>query len=220
MRLTTTITAATAIIASAAVALGVANASTIQFNNVGVSAPTLSGTVDGVGITVTAATSNLTTLNPATATGTGTVDPFGPFNTGELNITASGLGVTSTGLDGSDQFDGLGFRDLAILSFDQTVTLRSIDFSFVDGNDDFVLFAGDSVGDLTAFSLQDVMASVSGLDVVASVFAIGAFDFNDNFRISTIEFDAAAVPLPAAAPLFIGALMAGGIARRRARRAA
>ena len=216
MTLRTALRAALAAAAGAAACLGAASATTITLDAATLSsAPVLSGTVDGTRVTASAATWTYGTWDAASRTGTGAIDLFGPEDAATLTMTRGhGLALRNSPWDRNHQIDGSGRLDLVVLEFGRSVTLEGLGFGYVDRNDDFVLFAGDTLDDLVAYSAMDVASRVS-LAVTGRVFGIGALGGNDDFKLTAIQFDAAAVPVPAAAPLFAGALVLASAARRR-----
>ena len=219
MNISKSLAAAAAVLTLAATG---ANAATISFTDQNVTAPSITYTADGVGVTATAATWTEDSYDANAEAGTGTIDLFGDFfDTAVLDTSSFGMALTNALFFGipldEHQIDGQGNRDLVLFEFDQAVRLTGLTFSFVDEADDFVLFAADSTGALSVFSLMDVMSGDVALDVVGSSFGIGAFGADDAFKLTAMSFELAPVPLPAAAPLFAGAMVLGGLARRRAR---
>ena len=196
--------------------MAAAEAHTITFTDYRASGPQLGGTFGGVGVTATAATWTEDAFDADTATGTGTPDLYGPLlDSGTIDTSRFGLASYSSFLDTSHQIDGFGLRDLVVFDFDEAVRLTGLTFSFVDADDDFVLFVGDANGALSAFRLLDVLAGGVALDVVGRSFGIGAFDASDDFKLTSLSFDAAPVPVPAAAPLFLAGLGLAAAARRK-----
>lgn len=161
--------------------------------------PSLSYTVDGIGLTVTAQ-SYL----------------FGAPLT--VNTAAEGLGVRTSGLDNSNQIDGFGVAEVLIFSFDREVELKSVAFSLVHRLDTFSFFVGaDTPWDLTEVSFASDF-DLSGY--TGTVFGIGTINPLSAFRIASIEaVDAAPapVPVPAAAFALMGGLGALTALRRRRR---
>ena len=142
-----------------------------------------------------------------------------------LGRYSGGLGVMSS-LDGSHQVDGGIFQDELIeFSFDSSVQLRAVNFSLVDRNDGF-RWGYDSDND-GSFGLDDWLSGGHDIpgkkifvdfgDISSSVFVIGAFGWNDQWKLEsmTVEYDPAVVPLPATA-LLLGAALGGfGMVARR-----
>ena len=208
--------AAAAVALLAPIALtGAAQATTITFTDYDVTGPQLTGVFGGVQVTATAATWTQGGFDAASGTGTGTIDLYGPvFDSAVLDASSYGLALQNSFLD-SHLIDGFGLKDIVLFEFDAAVRLTELAFSFVDADDDFVLFVGDGTGALSAFSLMDVLTGSVALDVVGRSFGIGAFDASDNFKLTAMTFEAAPVPVPAAALLFLAGLGLAGAARRR-----
>ncbi len=131
------------------------------------------------------------------------------------------------------QIDGHGLKEAVIFSFDHDVTLDSVMFNthYLHDHDDFVLFAGDSLDDLTTFTLfKDIgeTASLAGeftLDIVGKVFAIGAKGKHSAFKITALDYTKwvpenppTPTPVPGDLPLMLTAL--GGFGFMRSRRKA
>ena len=208
-----TLRTALAALASAAAWLGAANAATVALDHVSIApSGTLSGVIGDVAVTATAATWE------RNGDDTGTIDLLGANDAATLQAWAGhGLGLTNDPHgDSSHMIDGYGTLDLVILEFAREVTLTGLGFSYVHAWDDFVLFSGDSVETLTAYSLMDVARGVVGLDVTARVFGIGASDWNDGFKLTAIDLDVAPVPVPGAALFALTGIAGAGWARRRA----
>ena len=203
-----------AALAGAAALAGTADATTIQFTDYHATGQVLGGTFGGVDVTASAATWTRTDVDWSARAGAGVIDLYGPTDQAELNVSPWGLAMFNGPNDTSHQIDGYGADDLVLFTFSETVALTALSFGFVDRDDDFVLFAGDTMDALSAFSLTDVHGSVA-LFVTGRVFGVGAFDWTDDFKLTALSFDAAAVPVPAAAPLFAGAVALAGAARRR-----
>ena len=167
-------------------------------------------TVDGITITAQAGTFAQTSFTDPDGTGVITL------GTG-LNVNEGGLGVDRGGFDSND-VDGFGPNDIIVFSFSEAVTLSSASFASFDGllPDEFVLFAGDDLAGLTAFT-EFAIGDLVALDVAGRVFGIGARSFEDDFVITALDF--APVPLPGAAALMVAGLGGLGVARRRAKAA-
>ena len=165
-------------------------------------------TVAGVTITAQAGTFEQTSFDDPDGTGVITL-------TTGLDVNDGGLGV-DRGFFDSDDVDGFGPNDIIVFSFSQAVTLNAASFASFDGflPDEFVLFAGDDLGDLTAFT-EFAIGDRVALDVVGRVFGIGARSFEDDFVVTALDF--APVPIPGAAALMITGLGGLGLARRRAK---
>ncbi len=141
---------------------------------------------------------------------------------GRVGQYAWGLGATTRWHD-SHQVDGYKGNDILIFSFDQKVTLEKVAFSYVDGNDRFRFFHDtDHDGELTDFgtSIDIPYGNVYVFNSVwdGKLFGIGAKGKYDNFKIE--GFHVTPIPLPAALPLFAGALGLLGLFGWRRKRAA
>ena len=213
MTLRTALRPALAALASAAACLGAANAATVTLDQVSTGpTATLSGVIGDVAVTATAATWERRT------DGTGVIDLLGANDAATIQAWAGhGLGlVNDPHGDSNHTIDGYGTLDLVILEFPRDVTLTGLSFSYVQAWDDFVLFSGDSVETLSAYSLMDVARGVVALDVTARVFGIGASDWNDSFKLTAIDLDVAPVPVPGAALFALTGIACAGWARKRA----
>ena len=199
-------------LASAAVCFGAANAATVMLDraNIG-AAPVLSGMIGDVAVSATAATWE------RNADGTGRIDLLGANDTATLQAWAGhGLGLRNDPQgDTSHTIDGFGTLDLVVLEFGREVTLSGLGFSYVNAWDDFVLFSGDSLETLTAYSLMDVAHGMVALDVTARVFGIGASDWNDSFKLTAIDLEVAAVPVPGAVLFALTGFAGAAWTRRR-----
>ncbi len=204
---------------------GTASAATVNlYRSSGyVESPTLSGTFDGVGVTLTAATWTLDSFNSTTDTGTGTIDPLGPSDQAEFSYSTGGLGIINSSGDNSHEIEGNGWKDIAIFEFDHKVTLDWMKFNYVDSNDDVAVFVGDSLAGLTDFSLYNILGSAPtgearvDLDLMGQVFAFGAKHTFDNFKLKQFSFSKVTdpVPLPGGLALMATAVAAAGFVRSR-----
>ena len=162
--------------------------------------------VDGVSVTVRAGTfsnANLSDIN---------------YGSRRVDIDHNGLGADS--FWDSDTIDGSFGNDVLVFSFSDSVSINTIGFSEVDGNDDFAFgtVTGNSFDRVVNF--QDVLTSTdvsvfaSDIERTGFVFGIGAIGFGDNFRITSLNVTS--VPLPAAGLLLLAALsLTAGFGRRR-----
>ncbi len=199
-----------ALAAAFAVSGGAANAVTFGFGGTTADSPSKSFNVAGIGLTVTAGTFS-TGGNPSNIN----------FNTRAVDQTNGTLG--SDGIGDIGQVDGNLGNDILVFTFDQIVSIDSIGFSNVDGNDDFAF--GTVVGNVFSrlVSFQDVQNTVLTASFlnpislsVGTSFGIGAIGSLDNFRINNMSVTA--VPLPAALPLLacgVGILGFAGWRRKR-----
>ena len=150
----------------------------------------------------------------------------GVVNAGNVGLWSNGLGILS---GSSDQHfvDGRGNNEVLSFYFSQAVKFVSITFSYNDGNDDFAFFFNDDsnnnlVGDRVwrekdipssgTFTLT-ALNSGSAYNAFGTLFGIGAFGNNDEFKIASVTVSA--VPIPGALPLLLSALGAMGWGARR-----
>lgn len=177
-----------------------ASAATVNLQGNATAAPSFSTSIDGVGLTVTAYRNNL----------------FGGGTTA-INVTQSltgGLGATYP-LDNTADLDGV-LDEFLVFTFASAVKLSSILFGNVDGNDDWDLWIDNGTGFAQVAFDSDLNPYLFN-DAVVTSLRIGADGLNDNFRVKELNA-VAAVPLPAAGFLLIGAL--GGLAAMRRRKMA
>ncbi len=134
---------------------------------------------------------------------------------------STGLGVTSHSGD-SHQVDGANRNDIVKFTFDYEVILKAVTFSYVDGNDEFS-FATMDGGPLGVIA-RNVNIPGTGFATYTfnsiwqgTMFGIGAWDGNDNFKIKALHYDKVnVVPLPASVLLLGSAIgIAGFVGRRR-----
>ncbi|WP_152613077.1 hypothetical protein [Tateyamaria sp. ANG-S1] len=148
------------------------------------------------------------------------------FNTRLVDQDNDGLGADAPFFD-SDQIDGFFGNDVLVFSFSREVTLDSILFGNVDGNDDFAFgsVVGSSFSRIVSF--QDVpttsfdLAGISpnGENIGLS-FGIGAIGRNDDFTVAGLSFTPTPIPLPATGFLLLGALGLGAAGARMRRKQA
>lgn len=140
-------------------------------------------------------------------------------NAGYPLITTSGqgLGVRNGPYDiafgNGNAVDGLGASDWLTVTFDTAVrfvsaTLGTFNSHWFDFDD-----AAFSVDGGAYVSADD--ATYSFGDVIATSFSVRAFNYNDDFTLSSFTVEAAPVPLPATALLLMGGLAGFGVLRRR-----
>lgn len=149
-----------------------------------------------------------------------------------------GVGV-STSRDDDHQVDGRDrpggnnreVDEFVQFAFNQPIKILGVDFSFVGGNDDFrwlidtnnngSLGIGDFLSPETDIPNSTIFSLFGG--ATTNVFGIGAFRTNDEWKLKSIkvDYEVAPVPLPAALPLFVGALsLLGFLGWRRKQSAA
>ena len=187
-----------------------ASAATFDFTGVNeLDSSSKSFSAGGINLTVTAGTFG-TASNPSNIN----------FNTRLVDLDPDGLGADGP-LDG-DQVDGGGGNDVLVFTFDTTVTIDSIVFGNVDSNDDFSFGSVDGASYTRFVNFQDVVSPIAASSFLTlaertgTAFGIGAIGPFDNFTIKGLTVTA--VPLPAALPLFMGALsLLGFLGWRRKR---
>lgn len=161
-------------------------------------APSYSFSADGINMTATGFTDLV----------------FSGLQQTDVTQDTTGLGVTRF-FDTDSDLDGQ-VDEFLVFTFDQTVKFFTILFEDVDPNDDWDLFVDSGSGfaqvaDENTDNPYSFSAGTNGNRV-----AIGADGGNDSFRVSSITV--AAVPLPAAGLLMLGAL--GGLIGLRRRKSA
>ncbi|WP_420333389.1 VPLPA-CTERM sorting domain-containing protein [Roseibium sp.] len=137
---------------------------------------------------------------------------------------STGLGVYSHRGD-SHQVDGRGRNDIVKFTFDHEVILEAVTFSYVDRNDEFS-FATVDGGPLGVIA-RNVNIPGTGFATYTfnsiwqgTMFGIGAWDKNDNFKIKALHYSKVnVVPLPASVLLLGTALGFAGFASRRRNKA-
>lgn len=164
-------------------------------------------------------TSHSFTKDGLTLTATATANG----NSAKVYQSVFGLGVNSHFLD-NPQVDGLIKKETLWLTFDNTVSLAKLKFAFTDfiGKSNKVRLLdgqGDLIGDMTLSTNNQILGfktlDLLGYDLKGEKFGLTVTDYDDSFKLKTLE--AAVVPVPAAAPVGL-AMMAGFAAIRRIRR--
>lgn len=193
---------------------------------VGQYAPSLSTTIDGIGVTITGQTyADVTLGNDATITQTA------PFI--GVGINNNGLGVCPPNKPGNncqggaasgDQIGGgssSSTTDNQMLAFDftQSVTIIGVTWHNNDTNDFVDFFVGD---DWTLTAQQFAIAPPNRTDAVnfgpLMTFGIGLQDHSDQLRVAglRVQYDVVApVPVPAAGLMLLTALGGAAALRRR-----
>ena len=203
------------VVAALGLALFSTQASAVTFDFTGTNeldSNVKSFTVDGLTVDVTAGTFS-TGSNPSNIN----------FSTRRVDLDPDGLGADG-GFFESDQVDGNLGNDVLVFSFSSNVIIDSIIFGNLDGNDDFAFGAVDGSSFLRFVNFQDAISPIAASSFLTlaqrtgSAFGIGAIGWNDNFTIAGLTVSQ--VPLPAALPLFMGALSLLGLLGWRRKRVA
>ncbi len=166
---------------------------------------------DGITLTVTPAAITLGATPPQDTVAT----------QGQVGQYSGGLGISQNGSD-NHQVDGSGVNELLVLAFSETVRIVSAEFRYVSSDDDFEFWHdnepnGSLNGDYVfTADIPGSLVYVFGGNFVSSLFGIGATHYSDDFKLYALTVSP--VPLPAALPLFAGAIGAFGAARWRKRR--
>jgi hypothetical protein len=146
---------------------------------------------------------------------------------GQVGQYNGGLGISQAGPD-SHTVDGGGTNELLRLAFSETVRFVSAEFRYIESGSRFE-FWHDSANDGALDGDYQFTVAIPGsltytlLDTyIGDLFGIGALKHHDSFKLYSITVSP--VPLPAALPLFAGALglfsAAGWRQRRKAAAAA
>ncbi|WP_025898651.1 VPLPA-CTERM sorting domain-containing protein [Sneathiella glossodoripedis] len=196
-----------AIVAAFLTVAGSANAATMWFTsgNGTAGANSYSFTVDGV---------------------TAVATPMGRSNGGQtIHQYSTGLGVYSSdcnyscSTDSDHQVDGYMYGEAVRLRFSEPVLLTSILFSYVGWNDDFKYRVDRQSWSARLDIPNDSSYEFAGDGILGQVFRIGAFDYNDEWKLRGVSFSTiSAVPLPPALLMF-GAALAGLALFRRGKKA-
>jgi len=180
---------------------------TFNFNQILIgNRDSISYTIDGIGLTITAGTFS-SNSNPST------ID----FATRRVSRDfIDGLGAD--GRRDIDEVDGRNGNDVLVFTFDTLVRVEEIEFSpfDIDGNDDFAFgsVSGGQFDRIVDFQPVSTPFNVNRLGGNTGVaFGVGAIGRNDNFSITDITVSQ--VPLPAAGWMFLTGL--GGLAAIRRR---
>ena len=153
------------------------------------------------------------------------------YNSSIRNWQGYGLGVQNGSSDNSHQVDNSGYKDFVLFQFDNNVRVNSVTVDSYGTNDIDASWWYGNISDLPAtlngsdFTNGNYSGTTSnpytydlGSMVIGNVLLFGTRwdQSNDLFKIAAIDFELAAVPLPAAVYLFgTGALALYGFSRRR-----
>ncbi|MBF9029789.1 VPLPA-CTERM sorting domain-containing protein [Rhodobacterales bacterium HKCCE3408] len=122
------------------------------------------------------------------------------------------------GIDGGWAVDGRGIAEMLTLDFgSQLVSITQLVFGKIEAGDDFILYTfGNGAGTAPTAStgLTSVFASFAPTPF-ASVFGVAAPGYDDEWKLRSVSFDVAPVPVPAAGLLLVGGLGALSLMRRR-----
>jgi len=183
---------------------------TFNFSGNGGLSPTYMFSEDGIDLTVTPAS---ITIGPTIPQDTVAIQ-------GQVGQYSGGLGISQNGNE-NHQIDGSGVDELLIMAFSTPVEIVSAEFRYVSSNDDFE-FWHDSGNDDSLNGDYIFSADIPGTLIytfaggfISDLFGIGATHYSDDFKLYAVTVSP--VPLPAALPLFAGALGLFGAARWRRR---
>jgi hypothetical protein len=163
------------------------------------------------------------TITPAAITLGPTIPDDTVATQGQIGQYSGGLGISQPGSD-SHQVDGYGVDELLVFAFSETVQFISAKFTYVGSDDGFEFWFDQGMdsslnGDyqFTA-DIPDSLVYVLTDTYISDLFGIGAVYKKHDFKLHSITVSP--VPLPAALPLFAGALGLFGAAGWRQRRKA
>jgi hypothetical protein len=192
-----------AALAASLLAISTASASVINLAGSGGLEDSYSFSVDGINLTVTAATFN----NSGEILGDAKIGQY-----------SNGLGVTSSYHD-DHYVDGKNGNDVLIFEFEKAVKFDSVTFAYNDRNDEFTFFfAADEIQGLELISNNVDLPGGSNFyatyvfqqEWISTLFGIGAYDSDDEFKVKKIAVTPtlSVVPVPPALPLFISGFFA------------
>ncbi|WP_299814972.1 VPLPA-CTERM sorting domain-containing protein [uncultured Jannaschia sp.] len=129
-----------------------------------------------------------------------------------------GIGIQNSLLDNTHLVDGSGKQEALVFTFNREVRLDNISFSYWDGNDHFALATGANVDFKGISGSGSSFYHTEGFskDYTSDIFALGAFEKNDEYKVKklTVSYDdtppPSPVPLPAAAWMLVAGI--GGLA--------
>jgi hypothetical protein len=186
--------AAPAVQAATVFNLGGSNATQSSFNY----------TVDGIGLTVTGERKDK-------IIGCGFLCLTSVYQGRDVTRTADGLGVVGP-LDTSAELDGQ-INERMTFSFDKNVSLMSIMFNNIDGNDPYDIYVDTGTGFTLITAAAMANPYVFSPFLVGNTLRIGVTDNASAFRVKSLTV--AAVPIPAAGFLLLAGLGGLGALRRR-----
>lgn len=152
----------------------------------------------------------------------------GTVHDGHIGRYSGGVGALNSETDSSHTVDGYGWDDFIEITFDKVVTITGISFGFYDKHDYFRILTdttgdgaigvGDAYGDAIRIRYNNPYSGFAGL--ATDIFAVGAFGDRDSWKLKSVTVDYTpkppVVPLPAAAPLLVGAFaLLAGLRRRK-----
>ena len=159
--------------------------------------------------------------------GAGLARGFGIEDVGaRVTRNTEGLGVRNSWFDRS-LLDGAFGLDALTFSFDRTVTVEAIRFTYADRNDDAMIYVADAGGELEASRVIDIPRSgwLTTLPFdplwTGDLFGIGATGWNDEFRIAGMRVSFGEAVSAVSGPGPLGLLLGGfgvlalSLARRR-----
>jgi len=215
--------------------MSIANATTFDFSATnlsltgGSSYNSISTSVDGIGLDITALTisnnGSGTIFSSTPVTGIDVGVYLSDSTSGNLGVLSNLFGGDGTNLDGGNGANADDLDEGLLFSFDRLVSLDYINFDSFSGSDDFNLTV-DGISILVDFNATDTASSLLVSEVlgqtdefnfnniVGTEFLFWADGNSDSFRIDTLEVSA--VPIPAAAWLFGSAILGlVGFSRRK-----
>lgn len=173
---------------------------------------TLAGLALALGVGMSASTASAITVN-FTGGPNGTSLDFGDFTVTASALlspapivthNSNGLGVRANIFDSVGSLDSFEGFEALTFSFDTTVVVNSVSFNNLGGNDDYSVFVD---GFPVALGINaNPLVGPATLD--SFTIGVGLRD-GDRFRIASIDYDIAPIPLPAAGWMLLAGL--GGL---------
>ncbi|MEM0928306.1 MAG: hypothetical protein AAGI89_03340 [Pseudomonadota bacterium] len=159
-------------------------------------------------------------IAPFTVGGTFDNPVFNPSS--GLISNGFGVGIRRNIFD-AGQIDGFGpneglFAEVRRSGSGEVVEFTQIEFNLALTNDNFTIFAGNGLGDLTGIFENvpiDPFNQIAMGSLTASTMMIAALQGNDGFYIESIAFNE--IPVPGALPLMAAGLGALGFTRKKHR---